>query len=289
MKILRVGSRESNLAVAQAREVIAAVAAAHPDITLELVTMKTSGDRILDQPLEAIGGKGLFVKELDDALANGRVDICVHSCKDMPVPDNAALPVVAISKREDPADVLVLPSGRSEPDFSRPLGTSSPRRRAQLPSLFSGWQCESVRGNIQTRLRKLDAGEFGGLVLAAAGLNRLGLTERISKMFSLAEMVPAAGQGALAIQGRAGEDYSWLDAVNDQDTHDAVLAERAFIEKLGGGCSAPAAAYGTVDGDSLSLTAFCVLPDGGCRRGTRTGSRTVAKEIGALLADEMHA
>ncbi|MCD8139936.1 MAG: hydroxymethylbilane synthase [Planctomycetaceae bacterium] len=289
MKIVRVGSRESNLAVAQAREVMAAVAAAHPGITLELVTMKTSGDRILDQPLEAIGGKGLFVKELDAALAEGRVDICVHSCKDMPVPDNPDLPVVAVSRRENPADVLVLPTGAQEPDFSRPLGTSSPRRRAQVPLCCPGWECRSVRGNLQTRLRKLDAGEFGGLILAAAGLNRLGLSERISRTFSLEEMVPAAGQGALAIQGRAGEEYSWLDAVDDLDSRDAVVAERSFIEKLGGGCSAPAAAYARVNRDSLSLVAFCVLPNGECRRGTRTGPRAGARDIGARLADEMRA
>ncbi len=287
MKIVRVGSRESKLAVTQAREVMAAVAAAHPGITLELITMKTSGDRILDQPLEAIGGKGLFVKELDAALADGRVDICVHSCKDMPVPDNPDLPVVAISKREDPADVLVLPDGVQEPDRSRPLGTSSPRRRAQVASIFPGWKCDSVRGNIQTRLRKLDAGEFGGLILAAAGLNRLGLAERISKTFTVDEMVPAAGQGALAIQGRAGEEYSWLDAFNDRDSHDAVLAERAFIEILGGGCSSPAAAYATVDKDSLTLAAFCVLPNGESRRGIRSGPRTKAREIGGSLADEV--
>lgn len=288
MKTIRVGSRESELAVAQARQVMASIQAACPGFRLELVTMKTTGDRILDRPLEAIGGKGLFVKELDQALAAGRVDLCVHSYKDMPVPENPELPVVAMSRREDPRDVLILPEGASQPDRSLPLGSSSPRRRAQLAELFPEWPCEVVRGNILTRLRKLDAGQYGGLVLAAAGLLRLGLESRISRVFTPEEIVPAAGQGALAIQGRAGDDYGWLEGVGDPDSRDAVKAERAFIETLGGGCSAPAAAYAIVSGNTLKIQGFCVDAQGKAYRAERQGTRENAQEIGMLMAREIY-
>lgn len=285
MKIIRVGSRESELAVAQARMVMAAIRAVRPDVVVELTTMKTSGDRILDRSLEAIGGKGLFVKELDQALSQGRVDLCVHSCKDMPIPGNPALPILAVPPREDPRDVLVLPSGATEPDKTRPLGTSSPRRRAQAAVLFPGWHCETVRGNIQTRLQKLDSGQYGGLLLAAAGLRRLGMADRISRVLSPEDMLPAAGQGALVVQGRNGDDLRWLKAISDPDAWDAVAAERAFVERLGGGCSAPSAAYAIIEGGELLLTGMHVDAAGQIRKAERRGPRERAAEIGALLAE----
>ena len=178
---LRIGSRDSLLAVIQSRLVMDALQAAHPDIELELVTMKTTGDKILDRTLDQVGGKGLFVKELDAALQAGRVDLTVHSCKDLPMELPEDLPVVAFLRREDPRDVLVLPEGAAGWDVRLPAGSASPRRRVQLRELFPAAEVRPVRGNVQTRLRKLDEGGYGALVLAAAGLKRLGLERQIGR------------------------------------------------------------------------------------------------------------
>ena len=173
-RTLRVGSRDSTLAVIQSRLVMDALQAAHPDVRLELVTMKTTGDKILDRTLDQVGGKGLFVRELDDALRAGRVDLTVHSCKDLPMDLAEDLPIAAFLRREDPRDALVLPQGASEWDARLPAGSASPRRRVQLRELFPAAEVRPVRGNVQTRLRKLDEGGYGALILAAAGMKRLG-------------------------------------------------------------------------------------------------------------------
>lgn len=242
MKI-RIGSRESRLAVMQSQMVMAAIQREHPEIEMELVTMKTTGDKILDKTLDKIGGKGLFVKELDRALLAHEVDITVHSFKDMPMEVDDRLPIVAVSKREDPRDALVLPHGAEQPDFSRPIGCSSARRRIQLRQLLPECDVKPVRGNVLTRLEKLDSGEYGALVLAAAGLRRLGLTDRISRLWDTAEMIPAACQGILAVQAHKDLDPWFLKAFHDEDAAVASRAERAFVRALDGGCSAPIAAY----------------------------------------------
>ncbi len=270
--------------MAQARLVMEAAKRRRPDLDLELVTMKTSGDKILDRPLEAIGGKGLFTKELDEALRDGRVDICVHSYKDMPVPGDPSLPVVAVSGREDPRDVLILPEGRQDIPADLPIGTSSLRRRHQLSLLFPGRRCEPVRGNVQTRLRKLDNGEYGALVLAAAGLRRLGLWERAGRIFSTEEMIPAACQGILAIQGRAGEDHSYLRDINDGAAWSASLAERVFIEALGATCTSPVAAYAEAKDGELCLSGLYIDEGGRFHKGKKAGSESHAEEIGRDLA-----
>ena len=167
---VRVGSRDSRLAIAQSMLVIGQIRRAHPELEVELVTMKTTGDRILDRPLDKIGGKGLFVRELDQALLEGRIDLAVHSLKDLPMETDPRLPLAAFSPRADARDVLILPQGRQTPDLSLPFGTSSPRRRVQIGRLFAGAQVESVRGNVQTRIEKLDRGGFSALVLAHAGI-----------------------------------------------------------------------------------------------------------------------
>lgn len=272
------------MALAQTRLVVAAIRRKRPDLDFEIVPMKTTGDKILDKSLDAIGGKGLFIKELDDALASGRVDLCVHSYKDVPVPDAPSLRIVAATKREDPRDVLVLPAGKNELARDLPIGTSSLRRRCQLAALYPDRRCEPVRGNVQTRLRKLDAGEFSGLVLAAAGLKRLGLWDRVSRVFEVDELLPSACQGILAIQGRAGEDYSYLSAVADADAADAASAERSFIEALGATCASPVAAYAAIDRGALTLTGLFVDDDGVKRTGSKTGSRSDARRIGVELA-----
>ena len=271
MKTIRVGSRESRLAVVQSELVMDAIRAAHPEGGLELVTMKTTGDKILDRTLDKVGGKGLFVKELDAALLDGRVDLTVHSCKDLPM-------------EEDPRDVLVLPQGAEELDPSRPIGCASARRAVQLRALFPGVAVAPVRGNVLTRLRKLDEGQFSALVLAAAGLKRLGLEERITRYFTVEELLPAAGQGILALQTRAGEELSCLDGVLDADGTDCARTERAFVRALDGGCSAPTAAHARLEGDTVTIDGLYVTDAGEVRRGRLSGPRAQGEALGEALA-----
>ena len=284
MKI-KIGSRESKLAVIQSRMVMDAIARTVPEAELELVTMKTTGDRILDKTLDQIGGKGLFVKELDQALRDGRADFTVHSLKDMPMEVPEDLPLAAFSKRADPRDALVLPEGVTELDPSKPIGCSSRRRQLQMKELFPNMDIRPVRGNVQTRLKKLRDGEFSALVLAAAGLKRLGLEGRISRYFEPEEMLPAAGQGILAVQTRQGVDTACLAAVHDPDAACCALAERAFVRALDGGCSSPVAAYAVVEGETLTLTGLYVSPDETVvRKGSLSGPKAEAETLGETLA-----
>ena len=287
MKI-KIGSRESALAVIQSRMVMDAIARTVPDAELELVTMKTTGDRILDKTLDQIGGKGLFVKELDQALRDGRADFTVHSLKDMPMEVPWDLPLAAFSRREGPRDVLVLPEGITELDPEKPIGCSSRRRQLQLKALFPDMDIRPVRGNVQTRLKKLQDGEFSALVLAAAGLKRLHLEGRISRYFAPEEMLPAAGQGILAVQTRQGMDTACLAGIHDPNAACCALAERAFVRALDGGCSSPVAAYAVAEGEMLTLTGLYVSPDETVvRKGSLSGSRTAAETLGETLADKL--
>ncbi len=251
---IRVGSRDSLLAVAQSRLVTDYLESCGYET--ELVTMKTTGDRILDKRLDQIGGKGLFVKELDAALYDGRADLTVHSLKDMPMELPADLPLAAFSKREDPRDVLVLPAGCDRLDLSRPIGSSSLRRVLQLKKLYPEARVESVRGNLQTRLRKLDEGQYSALVLAGAGLHRLGLEERISRIFTPDEMIPAAGQGIIAVQAKAGGLGACASGFDDEEARLCAAAERAYVRRLNGGCSSPIAAYAEISGGRMLLRAL---------------------------------
>lgn len=277
MQKIKIGTRESKLAVIQANLVAEYIKSSCTELEPELVPMKTTGDRILNKTLDKIGGKGLFVKELDLALRENRSDISVHSLKDVPMEIPSDLPLLGFSRREDVRDVLVLPkdttnfkevtSGahngkggnclsvctqvdesdlkcvRSLLNPSLPLGCSSARRTIQLKKLFPEMEVKSVRGNVLTRLEKLDRGEYSGLILAAAGLKRLGLEERISCYFSTEELLPAAGQGILAVQGRSGEDYTYLKGFFEEESRLCALAERSFVRSLEGGCSSPIAAF----------------------------------------------
>ena len=253
-RIVRIGSRDSKLAVMQTELIMHAVTKYHPEIQFELVTMKTTGDVILNQTLDKIGGKGLFVKELDRALLDGTIDLAVHSLKDMPMDENPEFPITALPKRGDPRDVLVLPQKQYFEDITAQMGSSSFRRQIQLKKLFPSCHCLPVRGNIITRLQKLDRGEFSSLVLAGAGLQRVGLSERISRYFSTDEMIPAAGQGILAVQSRKNEDVSFLSCIHNKESEYAALAERTFVRTLDGGCSSPIAAYAQIHGTELKLT-----------------------------------
>ena len=285
---LRIGSRESRLAVIQSRIVMEKIAEAEPAAELELVTMKTTGDKILDKTLDKIGGKGLFVRELDQALREERVDFTVHSLKDMPMEVPEDLPLAAFSSREDPRDVLVLPEGTTEIDRSKPIGCSSRRRQLQLKKLFPDMAIEPVRGNVQTRLAKLEAGQFSALVLAAAGLKRLGLEERISRYFSVEEILPAAGQGILVVQTRKGMNTDCLRLVQDKESACCARAERAFVRALNGGCSSPVAAHAVVEGTLLTLTGFYVSADERIqRKGSIRGSAADAEILGKTLARQL--
>ena len=286
MKI-RIGSRDSRLAVIQSEMVMDAIRAYDPTAQVELVTMKTTGDLILDRPLSQIGGKGLFVKELDKALLEGRVDFTVHSSKDLPMDIPPELPLVAFSHRADPRDALVLPQGVDTLDPTRPIGCASLRRTLQLKKLFPHHQVAPVRGNVQTRLAKLDRGEYSALVLACAGLDRLGLENRISRRFPVEEMLPAAGQGILAVQSRADVDTSCLSGFHDPVAAVCLTAERAFVGALEGGCSSPVAAHATVDGDTVTLTGFYVDHEGESYIESSCAACADAQELGAELAVRM--
>lgn len=285
MKKIVIGSRESSLAVAQSMTVVDAIRKALPDAQVSLLTMKTTGDRILDRTLDQIGGKGLFVKELDVALREGRADLTVHSLKDLPMDLPSDLPIVAMSRREDPRDVLVLPADRTELDPALPIGSSSLRRALQLKQLYPGWEIRPVRGNLQTRLNKLDSGQYAALVLAAAGLKRLGLAHRISRYFSVEEMIPAAGQGILAVQGRSGTVWDCLKEYYDPESAAAAVCERAFVRELNGGCSSPVCAYAVVSVDQIALCGLYYDGDSGMYRiGELKGSVSDAEELGRELA-----
>ena len=285
---IRIGSRESRLAVIQSEMVMEYLKKECPGDEITLVTMKTTGDKILDRTLDKIGGKGLFVKELDRALMENRTDLSVHSLKDMPMEVPDELPLIAFSRREDPRDVLVLPEGSDTWDTSLPLGCSSQRRILQLKELYPQVECKSVRGNVLTRLKKLDSGEYGALVLAAAGLKRLGLEHRISRYFEPEEIIPAAGQGILAVQGKKGEDYFYMKNFADRDAAAAAVCERAFVRYLDGGCSSPVAAHARVIGDRISLLGlYYDESTGTCRKGSLEGTVSEAETLGICLAKQL--
>ncbi len=252
--VIRIGSRESLLAVSQAEIIREQIMRADPGVTVEIVTMKTTGDKILDKSLSAIGGKGLFVKELDRALLDGRIDIAVHSLKDMPMETDPEIPILAYGKREDPRDVLLYRKGLEELPERAVIGTSSRRRMIQLKKLCPEYIFKGIRGNVQTRMRKLESEGFDGTLLAAAGLKRLGMEDVISRYLSVDEMIPAAGQGILAVQGRKGASYRWLKDNDGPESRYAALAERQFIRVTGGDCTSPCAAHAQVQGNELKLT-----------------------------------
>ena len=282
MKEIRIGTRGSILALAQAKIIADEILKVHHDIIIETVKITTSGDRNMSPfSSDPAGLKGMFTLEIEQALMKHEIDFAVHSLKDLPADMNSDLPIIAYSRRADPRDALVL--SRDEHD-SGAIGSSSLRRRLQLTRLYPDREILPVRGNISTRLAKLDRGEYRGLVLAVSGLQRLGQGHRISRIFSINEMMPAPGQGILACQGRPGEDYSYLACVNDTDSQACAFAERAFAKALNAGCSVPAGAYAETKGDNLILKGLYV-DDGIFRRGEFSGVRSEAEELGRRLAE----
>jgi len=289
---LRIGTRKSPLALWQAEHVRARLCALHPDLEVELVTMTTEGDKILDAPLAKVGGKGLFIKELEQALFDGRADIAVHSLKDVTVTLPEGLILAVIGEREDPRDALV--SNRYDtldalPPGSR-VGTSSLRRTCQLRAAFPHLEIVNLRGNVNSRLAKLDAGEFDAILLAAAGLKRLGFESRIRAALAPEVLLPAVGQGAICIECRDDDarTQALIAPLHHKATAMRVAAERALNARLEGGCQVPIAAYAELDGDLLRLRPLVGEPDGSqILRGEIEGEAERADELGAHLADEL--
>jgi len=281
---IRVGSRDSVLAIKQAQIVMDAVKKTDFSVEFELVKIKTTGDKILDKSLDIVSGKGLFITELEKALADFCIDIAVHSYKDMPCEETDDLPVIALSERESPFDALVLPQGNNSIDKLKPVGSSSLRRTIQFLKLYEGLEVKPIRGNVPSRLAKLDNGEYGALILAQAGLNRLQLQNRVSRVFTVDEMIPSASQGILAVQGRKGEDYSYLAPFHNRESDIVSRAERRFIKTLGGGCSSPAAVYARIHSNELLLTGMYVGADGYVEKGKISGDIEKSELLGEMLA-----
>jgi len=288
---VRLGSRASALAMRQAELAVAALKRAHPDVTFEVVQFTTKGDRDLEHPLPAIGGKGVFTEELERALLAGEIDVAVHSLKDLPTEQSWGLAVAAVLERADPGDVLVSRSRKSLAELppSPAIGTSSTRRAAQIAALRPDVRLLELRGNVPTRVKKALAadGPYDAIVLAAAGLDRLGLGPAVSERFSPARLLPAPGQGAIALQCGTSDPVRKLVAVvNHQATWAAVTAERAFLAGLEGGCAAPVAAYARLDAGTLILHGLVASTDGTrVLRFEATGEPAGAVQLGRQLAE----
>ncbi|MCQ4275749.1 MULTISPECIES: hydroxymethylbilane synthase [Stutzerimonas stutzeri group] len=289
---IRIATRKSALALWQAEYVKARLEAAHPDLTVSLVPMVSRGDKLLDAPLAKIGGKGLFVKELETALLENEADIAVHSMKDVPMEFPAGLGLYCICEREDPRDAFVsntydsldaLPAGAV-------VGTSSLRRQAQLLARRPDLKIQFLRGNVNTRLAKLDAGEYDAIILAAAGLIRLGFGERIRSSIGVDESLPAGGQGAVGIECRSADSevHQLLACLNDSATATRVTAERALNKRLNGGCQVPIACYAVLEGEQLWLRGLVGQPDGSLLlRAEGRAPAAEAEALGVRVAEDL--
>jgi hydroxymethylbilane synthase len=274
-----IGSRGSQLALWQARHIQSLL-----KVETRIEVIKTTGDKIQDVPLSQVGGKGLFTKEIEEALLDGRIDLAVHSLKDLPSELPTGLILSAIPEREDPRDALL---GTPLRPGSR-VGTSSLRRSVQLKAMHREVSIETLRGNVNTRIRKLDEGQYDTIVLAAAGLRRLGWADRIAELIPVDVMIPAVGQGALAIETRddQGEAHRIAHTLEHQASRIAITAERAFLAVFGGGCQVPIGAHATIHGSEIHLRAFVSEPDGSnVKRGEETGTDPVG--VGLALAKRL--
>ena len=292
MKPFRLATRQSALALWQTQHVAARLRAAHPELTVELVPMTTRGDRIIDRPLSEIGGKGLFLKELEVAMLDGEADAAVHSLKDVPMNLDGPFALAAILERGDPFDAFVsarytdfdaLPAGAK-------VGTSSLRRQAQLRARRKDLQVIDLRGNVNTRLAKMEAGEYDAIILACAGLERLGLSRYIRHRLDAPSWLPAVAQGAIAIECRYGDAQAMelLAVLNHTPTRTCVEAERAMNRRLHGSCTVPIAAYATLDGKILSLEGLVGSAETGeCIRASEVGRSTDPEGLGRLVATEL--
>lgn len=290
--LLRIVSRKSPLAMWQANHVRDRLQAVHPGLKVEIIGIKTQADVFLDTALSSLGGKGAFVKELEQALLSGNADIAVHSMKDVTVdlPEGLALPVIL--RREDPRDVFI--SNRFTDLQNLPanavVGTSSLRRQCQLKAWRRDLRIKDIRGNVGTRLKKLDDDQFDAVILAAAGMIRLGLEKRIARFIPAEQILPAIGQGAMGIEVRAGDEeiLELIAGLDDERTHVCIAAERAFNKRLNGGCHAPVAAHGTITGDQIRLSAVVGSLDGSeILQSSLSGNSEQAVALGDQLGREM--
>lgn len=288
---LIIGSRGSKLALTQAQQAQAQLQQLNPEFDIRIEVIKTTGD-VKSDPLSVIGGKGVFTKELEEALLDGRIDLAVHSLKDLPTILPDGLSITAICEREDPRDALILRADLNVESLSDlpdgfVIGTSSPRRLAQLKHLRSTVLVKELRGNVDTRLRKLDEGQYDALILATAGLKRLGLQNRITHKISTNEMLPAVGQGAIAIETVASNDFAnaAITKLDHKVTRAACTAERSFLRSLGGGCQLPIAAHALVDEHNIRLEGLVTTVDGSeVLRESAKGSLNEPEEVGERLA-----
>jgi len=287
--IFRIGTRGSKLALAQSEWVKREVQTRHPEVRVELVKIKTKGDKILDSPLSKIGGKGLFVKEIEDALLKNDVDLAVHSLKDVPAELQEGLTISVYPKREDPRDAFVSRHFKAVKDLPQgaSVGTSSLRRSAQLLHMRPDLHIVPLRGNVDTRLRKLDSGDLQAIVLATAGLKRLGLSDRITTPLSPEAVLPAIGQGVLGLELRADDEKTrnLISFLNDLETELAARAERAFLKELEGGCQVPLAGYARVERDLMVMDGMVAELDGSkILRQEIRGAKDKPEELGIALA-----
>lgn len=291
---IRIGTRGSPLALAQAREVRARLMAAHglPEAAFEIVVIKTTGDAIQDRPLAEVGGKGLFTKEIEEALLSGDVGLAVHSMKDMQTVLPAGLEIGAVLPREDPRDAFISLKYASLAELPKGavVGTSSLRRQAQVKSLRPDVEVVGFRGNVETRLRKLKEGVADATFLACAGLNRLGLADRITAPVLLDDMLPAVAQGAVAVEIKSvdARTAALVAPLNDETTALCVTAERAFLARLEGSCRTPIAGHATLDAGTISFRGMTFSPDGReCFAAARSGPASEAAALGTAAADEL--
>ena len=295
-RLLVIGSRGSKLALWQAEQARDRLLRLNPALEVSIEIIKTTGD-VKSEPLSVIGGKGVFTKELEDALLDERIDIAVHSLKDLPTIQPEGVSIAAICEREDARDALVLRSDLTIEGSSllhlpqnAVVGTSSQRRLAQLKALRGDVVVKDLRGNVDTRIRKLDEGQYDAVILASAGLVRLGLQDRIAARIPIDEILPAVGQGAIAIETRADDDFAVeaTSKLDHRETRLACLAERAFLRALGGGCQLPIAAHAIIDADQLKLDGLVAKPDGSqILRASSSGAAENADQIGSMLAAEL--
>lgn len=289
---IRIATRKSALALWQAEYVKARLEEAHPGLQVTLVPMVSRGDKLLDSPLSKIGGKGLFVKELETALLENEADIAVHSMKDVPMDFPEGLGLFCICEREDPRDAFVSNTYASLDELpqGRIVGTSSLRRQAQLLTRRPDLEIRFLRGNVNTRLAKLDAGEYDAIILAAAGLIRLGFEDRITSAISVDDSLPAGGQGAVGIECRSvdSEIHALLAPLHHQDTATRVTAERALNKHLNGGCQAPIACYAVLEGDQIWLRGLVGDPSGGLLLNAEARApRSEAESLGVQVAEDL--
>jgi len=292
-KVLRIGTRASQLALWQANWVKSELEKRYPDLEVTLTKIKTQGDKILDVPLAMVGGKGLFVKEIEEAMLRGEIDIAVHSMKDVPTIFPEGLALRCITEREDCRDIVILRSGistwRDLPQGAR-IGTSALRRKAQLLHIRPDLKMIDIRGNVETRIRKLTEDDLDAVILAAAGMHRLGFTGQIGEYLPVDISVPAIGQGALGIESRIDDDEinALIDFFNHPETDRAVRGERAFLARLEGGCQVPIACHGIVSDDQLELTGLVSDVEGKeLLKKTVTGHVDTAEQMGTSLADDL--